>query len=320
MKTKIVYVVVSDKDSLYAEQAIVSAYSARIYNPDIQIEVVVDTITADYLKNNGHYFYGYFDKVIEIEVPTKYSKKQISRYLKTNLRRFVEGDYLFIDTDTIICDSLDDIDMFQNDICAVREYNRISHFTTTDRWMNHLAEKARVVSELKGEPYFNSGVMYVKDTPLAHLLYECWHECWLKTLENGVDTDQTALCWANKLEGNVISHIDDAWNCQIKTSGKQFLPKAKIIHYFWGLSESNYPLSHCSIFQTVKELKDIPPIVKDYIHTPKLQLITHDDYLLMYKVNRLRNQFGKFYSFIEWICNAYVYMRMSWLNKKIFKR
>lgn len=320
MNTKIVYVVVSNKDSLYAEQAVVSAYSARVYNPDIQIEAVVDTITADYLNDSGQYFYDYFDKVIVIDIPTNYSKKQRSRYLKTKLRKFVEGDYLFIDTDTIICSSLEDIDTLQYEVSAVCEYNRISHFTTADRWMNLLAEKACIVSLLIGEPYFNSGVMYVKDTPLAHSFYECWHECWLKTIEKGVDTDQTALCWANKMEGHVVYHMDNVWNCQIKIQGKKVLPDAKIIHYFWELSEGNYPLSHHSIFQTVKELKDIPPFVKDLINTPKLQLITPDDYLLINNINILRNRYGKFFSFIEWICNAYVYIRVKWLHRNILRR
>lgn len=320
MKTKIVYVVVSDKESLYAEQAIVSAYSARVYNPDIQIEVVVDTNTADYINNSSQYFYAYFDKTIVIDIPTNYSEKQRSRYLKTNLRKYVVGDYLFIDTDTIICGSLEEIDKLQYEISAVREYNKISYFTTTDRWMNLLAEKACIVSELKGEPYFNSGVMYVKDTPSAHSFYECWHECWLKTKEKGVDTDQTALCWANKLEGHVINHMDNTWNCQIKTWGIKFLPEAKIIHYFWGLNESNYLFSHHSIFQTVRELKDIPPIVKDLIKTPKLQLITPKEYLILNNVNILKSHYRIFYSFIEWICKVYVYIRMNWVNKKIFKR
>ena len=321
MNTKIVYVVVSDNDSLYAEQAVVSAYSARVYNVDAIIEAVVDTITADNLKDKKLYFYNYFDNVIVIDTPANYTQKQRSRYLKTKLREFVNGDYLYIDTDTIICDSLDEIDKFQNDICAVREYNRISHFSTTDRWMTTLAEKACLVSELCDEPYFNSGVMYVKETPCAQLFYKQWHNSWLKTKEYGVDTDQTALCWANKLEGHVINHIGDVWNCQIQVrDSKKSFSKAKIIHYFWELGESNYPLSHHSVFQSVIELEDIPSIVKDFIDTPKLQLVSSDDFFFIVKTNEMRSRFGKFCAFIEWICNVYFYMRENCLHRHIFKK
>lgn len=315
MKTKIVYIVVSDKDSLYAEQAVVSAYSTRVHNPDAQIEVLVDSITADYLTTNSSYFYRYFDKVRIIDTPVHYTNKQRSRYLKTKLREFVEGDYLFVDTDTIICSSLADIDTLPHDICAVREYNRISQFTTSDEWMYSLAQKVNLVSDLDGEPYFNSGVMFVKDTPCSHSLYKQWHDCWLKTKDYGVDTDQTALCWSNKLEGHVIAHIADCWNCQIKNTGKEFMSDAKIIHYFWGLRESNYPLSHHSFFQSVKELEDVPSIVKDFINTPKLQLVSHEDYLLIRKVTELRSQFRIFYALIDRICKGYVYIRVNWLHR-----
>lgn len=321
MKTKIVYVLVSDEKDLYLEQAIVSAFSVRIYNPDAFVEVVVDKYTAETINGKRQYIYNYFDKVTIIETPSDYSKKQTSRYLKSNLRIFISGDYLFIDTDTIICGSLGCIDQLQNDVCAVREYNRIMNFTATDRWMTLLAEKANLVSKINGEPYFNSGVMYVKDTPRAHSLYKRWNDCWLKTKASGVETDQTALCWANMLEGHVIDFIDDIWNCQIKTSmGRQFLPDALIIHYFWGLEENNYPLSRRSIYQTVKDYGKIPPMVEDFVNNPKLLLVNYDAFLLASQADRLRNQFGKFYKIIEWTCNVYVYLRINWLNRNVFIR
>lgn len=37
MQTKIVYVVVADKDSIYLEQAYVSVWSLKYYNPDASV-------------------------------------------------------------------------------------------------------------------------------------------------------------------------------------------------------------------------------------------------------------------------------------------
>lgn len=315
MKTKIVYVLVSDETNLYLEQAVVSAYSARLHNPDAHIEVVIDPLTEATLTGTRKYIYNYFDKVTVIATPIDYDKKQRSRYLKTNLRKFISGDYLFIDTDTIICDSLEDIDNCQSDIGAVQEYNRLSHFTIEEPYMNRLAEKAHLVSTIDGEPYFNSGVMYVKDTPRAHALYRRWHECWLETKANGVDTDQTALCWANKLEDHVIVQIDNIWNCQIKTRGRKYVPAAHVIHYFWELEEGDYLHSHLSVYQSVKELGEIPSIVKELISNPKLFLVNYDDTLLLRKALDLKSLFGLFYSFIEWQCKTYCYLRMNWFHR-----
>ena len=45
MKTKIVYVVVSDEHDIYLEQACLSMHSLRLYNPDAMITVVLDKHT-----------------------------------------------------------------------------------------------------------------------------------------------------------------------------------------------------------------------------------------------------------------------------------
>ena len=47
MKTKIVYVVVSDETDIFLEQALLSIFSLRKHNPEAFVELVVDQITND---------------------------------------------------------------------------------------------------------------------------------------------------------------------------------------------------------------------------------------------------------------------------------
>ena len=42
MKTKIVYTIVSDENDIFFEQALLSIYSLRKYNPDAFVELVID--------------------------------------------------------------------------------------------------------------------------------------------------------------------------------------------------------------------------------------------------------------------------------------
>lgn len=42
MKTKIIYVLVSNENDCYLEQALVSIYSLRLYNPDANLLLLVD--------------------------------------------------------------------------------------------------------------------------------------------------------------------------------------------------------------------------------------------------------------------------------------
>ena len=51
MKTKIIYVLVSNENDCYLEQALVSIYSLRLYNPDANLLLLVDEETSRTLEN-----------------------------------------------------------------------------------------------------------------------------------------------------------------------------------------------------------------------------------------------------------------------------
>ena len=121
MKTRIVYVVVSDETDIFLEQALLSIFSLRRHNPNVIVELVLDQATNDSIIGKRSEIKKYVNKITIIEVSTKYNKGQRSRWIKTNLRNLIEGDFLFIDTDTIITDSLEGIDDFEGDIGAVKD-------------------------------------------------------------------------------------------------------------------------------------------------------------------------------------------------------
>lgn len=270
MKTKIVYCLVSDNEDYYYEQLLISLCSLRKYNPDVIVELVVDNNTKATLVNERSEIYSYVTRFILADVPEHLTKKQRSRYIKTTLRKLISGDYLYIDTDTIIRTSLAELDDISPEISATQEYNELNHFSKKDPLMRQLADKVGLVEELENEPYFNSGVMFVKDTPKAYLLYEQWHSSWLITQSKGVDTDQTPLCWANKKAGHVIDFLDDKWNCLVKLHGIDFEDKAKIIHYACEHPNTRYILSVCSIFDSMKTAGKLIPIVEYLVENPSV--------------------------------------------------
>ena len=86
---------------------------------------------------------------------------------------------------------------------------------------------------MRGSPYFNSGVFFVKDTPVAFRLFETWHQLWQESVLNGCEYDQPALCEANRRLGGIVNAIPDTWNCQIHYKGsRRFLQNAYVLHYF----------------------------------------------------------------------------------------
>lgn len=323
MKTKLVYVVVSDETDSYLEQVLLSVASARQHNADAYIELVVDETTSKTLIVSRAKIKDYIDNLHVVSLPKEYSKMECSRHLKTNLRNIVEGDYLFLDTDTIICDSLDKTDLFQCDICAAKESNRYASLSLDGSdsaiYMYRLAESVGIQDQIINQPYFNSGVIYAKDTETAHKLYTNWHNNWQEFRKKGLKTDQTAFCLANVQTNKPIVHLDDIWNCQILKDGINSIENAKIIHYFYSLPSNNYLLAKDYILQSIKDEGGIPTWIEELLQNPFDCFVIDAEtmkYLRSIKYTRqIYNTSPRFYGVLEYIAHIYMY-----IYRKINKR
>ena len=118
MNTKVVYVLVSNKNDYYVEMLQLSLYSLRIFHPDDIVEVVMDEKTYSRLVKQKHRLLADV-KPIVVEIPKEYSLMQRSRYLKTRLREIIVGDFLYLDTDTVVAGPLGEVDHFSGVIAAV---------------------------------------------------------------------------------------------------------------------------------------------------------------------------------------------------------
>lgn len=242
MRTKAVYVVVSDNNDVYFEQAWVSAWSLKHYNPDMDVYCIVDQDTYDnifscYRQNASEVI----DKFVKVDVPAKYSKIERSRYLKTSVRRYIDGDFLFIDADTIICDTLGEIDSFQYPMMMVLDchcsFLEIPSYNTIQKKVRKIISK-----DLTCDKYYNSGVIYCKDITSVHQLFTLWHETWKKGLIKGVLTDQQSLAIAIQHFQNTVEELDGIYNSQLRFSIK-YMHRAKIMHFYspaWYPSNTHY--------------------------------------------------------------------------------
>lgn len=232
MKTKIVYVLVSSLQDIYYEQCLVSVWSLKNYNPEAYITILVDQNTYKTLTDKRSRLIDIVNEIKKIETPSKYTSWQSSRDIKTNIRKYIKGDFLFIDTDTVICDSLSDIDSIDSELAIVPDFH--TSFKDYPFRGYILDEVKRLFNQdvSNVENYFNSGVIYAKDTPAVHHFFEQWHNNWkYSALEKNNPKDQPALLKTNADEGQIIKILDGNYNCQIAASIR-FLTRAKIIHFF----------------------------------------------------------------------------------------
>lgn len=232
MKTKLVYVLTCAPEATYIEQALVSIWSARYHNLDAHIVLLVDDKTNELLVGKRAEVLEYItEKVVVPFEDINATMMYRSRWIKTSVRQLIEGDFLFIDCDTIVNKSLEEIDKVKAEAAAVPESNLpISEFHPS--LYQPMFETAQKVGwNLAGEEYYySSGVIYAKDTPQAHTLFKLWHQHWLSGLEKDVKIDQPSLAKANIECKHLIQLIDNRWNC-IMFTYPRMAKDAYILHF-----------------------------------------------------------------------------------------
>lgn len=274
MITKLVYVLTCDPEKYYIEQALMSAFSACHWNPDAHIVLMVDDKTDLLLQGKRAEILKYItEKIVVSFEDASLSPMYRSRFIKTSVRQRIKGDFLFIDSDTIICKSLSSIDCFECEVGAVLE----SHLLVED-YCDSLRSSAIAANEQLGvdldveKEYFSSGVLYVKDVPIAHKLYERWHQFWQESYKLGLPIDQPSLAKANRESGHIIRRIHDTYNCILFTKNI-FSYKAKILHIA-AYRNPSYLFTE-KMFVFIKE-NGIQPWLKEALTNPHTSYLPFD--------------------------------------------
>ncbi|MBR6883470.1 MAG: hypothetical protein IKN06_10975 [Bacteroidales bacterium] len=229
MKTKIVYVLtIGDNGFRFYEMLLLSIRSLKLHNSNVQIEVVLDRESASVLREKNLALPGDVKQTL-VDIPPEWAKYK-SRFLKTKLRFLVGGDFLYLDVDTLIAGNLEQIDNETATLAAVSDGNGpLNLLNDNDAELCH---RAGIPSPM-GVPYFNSGVMFVKDTPSSDLFYEQWHSLWKSMALKGIARDQMSLLAANEKLGYPICELSGEWNCQLYySSAIHYYRNAKILHYY----------------------------------------------------------------------------------------
>lgn len=330
MKTKLVYVLTCAPEATYIEQALMAVWSARYWNPSAYIVLLVDDKTNELLVGKRSEVLEYVtEKVVVKFEDANASMMYRSRYIKTQVRELIEGDLLFIDCDTIINHSLDEIDNCSYEVAAVPE----SHLPIEEfhpslyQSMNENAQKMGWNPEQE-QLYFSSGVIYAKDTTIAHQLFQLWHQYWVDGLSKGVKIDQPSLAKANIECGHIIQRIDDKWNC-IMFTYPRWAKDAYILH-FAAYRNMSFLFSK-RVLNYIKE-NGLTEYIKQYVLHPTESYIPFDsefyhcnidDY---FRLNKIINRGIKLYAehmdhnFADFIVKSRLYrLALVLLKKRYYK-
>ena len=281
---KYVYVLTSTPKDLYYEQALMSAYSLRNHMPDAEIIVLVDNKTnASFNEENKRTaLQKYASQIICIDFEDSVPNVDRSRLIKTSIPEYVDGSFLYIDCDTIICDDLSEIEKEDavtggvlDGHVMLNEHIHKKYFLARDKKLGFSGTKALSAN-------INGGLILAKaDTPQhqeqTKELFRQWNEIWkYSAYEKHDKHDQSALNEANYRTGLKMVLLPGEWNCQPSHGGLAFLKDAKIIHYYSSeFSGKNYipyyKLADKELQMRIKEAGDIPEDIKTMIDEPKFQ-------------------------------------------------
>lgn len=280
MIPQIVYVLVANEKNLYLEEMWVSIFSLRRHHPEATVKVLMDVETKEYLSRFPQ-LTSMIDETVVVQTPAGYNAKQRSRQIKTTIRNVLTGDYIFIDTDTVICKPLDGI---VEDIAEMKDFRGIAavregHVTMKDTLFPPTGTVKRIFDiDISKSPLMtNSGVMFVADIPFTHEFYKRWNENWKRScFEKGNSQDQPSLYATDCQYGYVIRELSGIYNAQVAMSLKYYAD-AVILHW-WHMDfiedQSYSPYFSLEIYQNLKKAGEITPQIEDLIINAKQSFVS----------------------------------------------
>ena len=189
----------------------------------------------------------------------------------------MDGSFLYIDCDTIICDDLSSVENEPFETagvldghCMLDEHIHRKYFLQRDKKLGFHGTAASNCN-------INGGLVLAKEGDQQKELFRQWNEIWKYSAYEKKDKhDQSALNEANYRTGLKMGHLDGKWNCQPSHGGLAFLKDAKIIHYYSSeFSGKNYipyyKLADKALQNRIKEEGTIPEDIKEMIADPKFQ-------------------------------------------------
>lgn len=306
-----VYVLVSNEKDTYYEQTMISVSSLLQHNGNAKVIILVDQGTAATFTGKRTFHKNLSAEIRTIQVPEQYNNRDRSRFLKTTMYNYFDEDFLFIDGDTLICDSLDGIDQSISIGMVLDRHQKISESS----YENFYSLRAKPLHWASGyeDKHFNSGVIWVKKSPEAQKFFEEWHKLWKETLEKySVVYDQTALNEVNARLGGMIKEMEGTWNCQAtrRSSFLKYLCNAKIMHYYASFGLTCFDLAHKDIQRTI--LDKAHPVLDTILANPKAAFSAVQD--VNADLTSVKIQRTKIYRAI-----TFIYKRLNFVYRMIDK-
>lgn len=231
------YCLTTNGADAHAASTLVSVLSLRRQHDQSRILLLADDESARCLERHRHPLLTLVDELVSVPVPVSAAGMR-NRHVKTRMPQIVEGDFLYLDGDTVVVRPLDEVFQIDAPFAAARNHN--SSRLVEPEFAVELNTFKRLGWDPPGTPYVNGGVLFFRDDPAVRRFSELWHRKWLQASASGKHYDQSSLnsaLWDSRIESRLLPH---RFNAQIHVRPRTALG-AHLWHIYASASRQRLP-------------------------------------------------------------------------------
>lgn len=227
----VVYVLVSNGQDRYATMCALSASAVRRLHADARLVLVMDEPTSHAVRARAPHLRQLIDE-FRTEPADMPEPRARSFYLKTCLRSILDGDFIYLDSDTLPVRPFADMTTGDWDVAFVQDRTHYSPIAPIyPHWETDRLRRMGWQASLKR--YFNAGIGFYRDNAAVRAMTADWRRRWQQSYAVGDDWDQLALNVSLEASPVRVEDLPVAYNAMVTVSPVH-ARRAKIYHFFAG--------------------------------------------------------------------------------------
>ncbi|MCL2094175.1 MAG: hypothetical protein FWH12_08285 [Treponema sp.] len=241
------YVLSSSPADTYYEQFLLSLTSLKLVLPGAQVVLLCDEKTAGGLYGNRGSHGRFISRQVVCKTPDNMRAHEAAPAMLCSLNRHVQGEFLYLHCDTIICEAPNDLSVLGIDYGACLEGG-------------------------PGAKQYSTALIYSSGSPETHRFFGRWNELWSNSFRWGTHQSGPSFNEALAEDPSLFTALPPWWNCPINAGGLPHLAQARIIHYNASLPAAKkgpYLLGRESVLLDIKHQGQVPPEVLDLLQNPR---------------------------------------------------
>jgi hypothetical protein len=226
---QVCYALATDGDRRYVDLAALSARAVRRIHPRAKIIVLTDDQSLRAVSSTLEPY----RLSATVRSVGEYSGETgpRSRFVKTQVRQFVDGDFVYLDADAVPVASFDLL--FQEKGLVSAAIDRSPKAPDGSGFPTFASPAFDCLGWSHPTRYYvNCGVVFWRDTPITRALGKLWHQNWETFFRESADfADQPAFNYSLDAAGIAPVIMHDRYNARVGLS-REFARGASIYHFY----------------------------------------------------------------------------------------